>query len=221
MYVVLLGAPGAGKGTQAPILASAIGGVHLSTGDMLRQAVREQTPLGQEAKSYMEQGLLVPDEIVLGMVMERLRRPDAQDAFVLDGFPRNVAQAEELDEALGGEGKRIDRALYIDVPREELVARLAGRWTCGSCGAIYHEASTPPTVPGVCDRCGGQLHQRADDRPEAVERRLRVYLAETLPLVDYYRSKDVLREVNGNQRPARVTEALLRASANGQKKRQI
>lgn len=221
MYVVLLGAPGAGKGTQAPILASAIGGVHLSTGDMLRQAVREQTPLGQEAKSYMEQGLLVPDEIVLGMVMERLRRPDAQDAFVLDGFPRNVAQAEELDEALGGEGKRIDRALYIDVPREELVARLAGRWTCGSCGAIYHEASTPPTVPGVCDRCGGQLHQRADDRPEAVERRLRVYLAETLPLVDYYRSKDVLREVNGNQRPARVTEALLRASANGQKKREI
>jgi adenylate kinase len=169
----------------------------------------------------MEQGLLVPDEIVLGMVMERLRRPDAQDAFVLDGFPRNVAQAEELDEALGGEGKRIDRALYIDVPREELVARLAGRWTCGSCGAIYHEASTPPTVPGVCDRCGGQLHQRADDRPEAVERRLRVYLAETLPLVDYYRSKDVLREVNGNQRPARVTEALLRASANGQKKREI
>ena len=221
MYVVLLGAPGAGKGTQAPILASAIGGVHLSTGDMLRQAVREQTPLGQEAKSYMEQGLLVPDEIVLGMVMERLRRPDAQDAFVLDGFPRNVAQAEELDEALGGEGKRIDRALYIDVPREELVARLAGRWTCGSCGAIYHEASTPPTMPGVCDRCGGQLHQRADDRPEAVERRLRVYLAETLPLVDYYRSKDVLREVNGNQRPARVTEALLRASANGQKKREI
>jgi adenylate kinase len=221
VYVVLLGAPGAGKGTQAPILASAIGGVHLSTGDMLRQAVREQTPLGQEAKSYMEQGLLVPDEIVLGMVMERLRRPDAQDAFVLDGFPRNVAQAEELDEALGGEGKRIDRALYIDVPREELVARLAGRWTCGSCGAIYHEASTPPTVPGVCDRCGGQLHQRADDRPEAVERRLRVYLAETLPLVDYYRSKDVLREVNGNQRPARVTEALLRASANGQKKREI
>jgi adenylate kinase len=221
VYVVLLGAPGAGKGTQAPILASAIGGVHLSTGDMLRQAVREQTPLGQEAKSYMEQGLLVPDEIVLGMVMERLRRPDAQDAFVLDGFPRNVAQAEELDEALGGEGKRIDRALYIDVPREELVARLAGRWTCGSCGAIYHEASTPPTMPGVCDRCGGQLHQRADDRPEAVERRLRVYLAETLPLVDYYRSKDVLREVNGNQRPARVTEALLRASANGQKKREI
>ena len=221
MYVVLLGAPGAGKGTQAPILASAIGGVHLSTGDMLRQAVRELTPLGQDARSYMEQGLLVPDEIVLGMVMERLRRPDAQDAFVLDGFPRNVAQAEELDEALGGEGKRIDRALYIDVPREELVARLAGRWTCGSCGAIYHEASTPPTVPGVCDRCGGQLHQRADDRPEAVERRLRVYLAETLPLVDYYRSKDVLREVNGNQRPARVTEALLRASANGQKKREI
>ena len=127
MYVVLLGAPGAGKGTQAPILASAIGGVHLSTGDMLRQAVRELTPLGQDARSYMEQGLLVPDEIVLGMVMERLRRPDAQDAFVLDGFPRNVAQAEELDEALGGEGKRIDRALYIDVPREELVARLAGR----------------------------------------------------------------------------------------------
>jgi adenylate kinase len=221
VYVVLLGAPGAGKGTQAPILARAIGGVHLSTGDMLRQAVREQTPLGQEAKKYMEQGLLVPDEIVLGMVMERLRRPDAQDAFVLDGFPRNVAQAEELDEALGAEGKRIDRALYIDVPREELIARLAGRWTCGSCGAIYHEASTPPTVPGVCDRCGGRLHQRADDRPEAVERRLRVYLEETLPLVDYYRSKDVLREVNGNQRPERVTEALLQATVNGQKKREI
>jgi adenylate kinase len=221
VHVVLLGAPGAGKGTQAPILARAIGGIHLSTGDMLRQAVREQTRLGQEARSYMEQGLLVPDQVVLGMVMERLKQPDAQSAFVLDGFPRNLPQAEKLDAALAAEGKRIDRALYIDVPRDELIARLGGRWTCSSCQAIYHDVESPPATPGVCDRCGGELRQRADDRPEAVQRRLQVYLDETLPLVDYYRAKDTLREVNGNQRPERVTEALLLATDRGQKKREI
>src|SRR5918911_4873645 len=174
MFVVLLGAPGAGKGTQAPILAAAIGGVHLSTGDMLRQAVRDETPRGLQAREYMTRGELVPDELVLEMVMERLEQPDARRAFVLDGFPRNATQAQELDEALASRGHKIDAVLYLDVPRDVLIHRLGGRWTCANCQAIYHEVNNPPTMPGVCDRCGGQLRQRADDRPEAVERRLQV-----------------------------------------------
>jgi adenylate kinase len=211
MYVVLLGAPGAGKGTQAPALAQAINGVHLSTGDMFRQAVRDETHYGQQAESYMLKGLLVPDEIVLGMVMERLAEADAQRAFVLDGFPRTVVQARELDRALQAAGKRIDRGIYVDVPHDVLVERLSGRWTCGSCQAIYHQLHGPPAKAGVCDRCGGELHQRPDDRPDAVERRLKVYEDETAPLVDYYRTKGVLREVDGNQTADAVTRALLRA----------
>src|SRR5919197_5266713 len=183
MHVVLLGAPGAGKGTQAPFLAGAIGGVHLSTGDMLRAAVRQGTPYGQQARKFMEAGALVPDEIVLGMVMERLSRPDAEHAFVLDGFPRNATQASELDEALEAAGKRLDRAIYIRVPWEVLLERLSGRWTCSNCQAIYHEKFNPPSQPGRCDRCGGELRQRADDRAEAVQKRLQVYMDETIPLV--------------------------------------
>jgi adenylate kinase len=211
MYVVLLGPPGAGKGTQAPMLANSIGGEHLSTGDMFRQAVREGTPFGQQAQGYMSRGLLVPDDVVLGMVTERLERGEPGCSFVLDGFPRNVAQAEALDDALAATGRRIDRAIYIHVPRDILLDRLAGRWTCSQCQAIYHERSNPPAEPGVCDRCGGELRQRPDDRAEAVERRLQVYLEETLPLVDYYRSRQLLREVDGNQPQARVTEALLQS----------
>lgn len=211
MFVVLLGAPGAGKGTQAPVLAAAVGGVHLSTGDMLRDAVRRETSNGQKAREYMRQGLLVPNEIVLGMVMDRLRQPDAQHAFVLDGFPRNVVQARELDVALASEGKQIDRAISIEVPTEVLVARLSGRWTCSECQAIYHQVSHPPTVPGVCDRCGGELRQRADDRPEAVRQRLQVYLEETRPLADYYAERGSLRTVKGDQSLDAVTVDLLRA----------
>ena len=216
MYVVLLGAPGAGKGTQAPILAAAIGGVHLSSGDMLRDAVRQKTAYGQRAAASMEQGLLVADEIVLGMVMDRLDEPDAQQACVLDGFPRNVVQARALDGALASRGKHLDRAIYIKVPRDVLLARLSGRWICSNCQAIYHEVSNPPATWGVCDRCGGELRQRADDRAEAVEQRLTVYMDETVPLLEYYRHQQILREVDGDQSLARVTADLLRALDRGQ-----
>lgn len=216
MYVVLLGAPGAGKGTQAPILAAAIGGEHLSSGDMLRDAVRSGTAYGERAREYMEQGLLVPDEIVLGMVMDRLDEPDAQHACVLDGFPRNLAQGRALDAALAARNRRLDRAIYIRVPREVLLARLSGRWICSVCQAIYHEVSNPPARPGICDRCGGELRQRADDRADAVEQRLSVYMEETVPLLEYYRERQILREVDGNQSLSRVTEDLLRALNCGQ-----
>lgn len=221
MYVVLLGAPGAGKGTQAPILAAAIGGVHLSTGDMLRDAVRSGTAYGEQAREHMEKGLLVPDEIVLGMVMERLDRPDAGHAWVLDGFPRNLAQGRALDAALQARCRHLDRAIYIQVPREVLLARLSGRWTCTVCQAIYHEVNNPPSRPGVCDRCGGELRQRADDRAEAVERRLTVYLEETVPLLEYYRGRQILREIDGNQSLSRVTEDLLQALNRGQSSEEL
>jgi len=216
MFVVLLGAPGAGKGTQAPILASATGGVHLSTGDMLREAVKRGTPFGERARTYMAKGVLVPDDVVLGMVMERISHPDARHAFVLDGFPRNVKQALELDEALAGTEQHLDRAIYVKVPRDVLIKRLSGRWICSNCQAIYHEVNSPPEVPGVCDRCGGELRQRPDDRAEAVERRLQVYLEETLPLVDYYRQRQLLREVDGDQTLGRVTACILQVLENGQ-----
>jgi adenylate kinase len=216
MFVVLLGAPGAGKGTQAPILAAATGGVHLSTGDMLREAVKLGTPFGERARDYMTKGSLVPDDVVLGMVMERLGQPDAQHAFVMDGFPRNVQQALQLDEALASTHQHLDRAIYVKVPREILLKRLSGRWTCPNCQAIYHEQNNPPKVTGVCDRCGGELRQRPDDRAEAVERRLQVYLEETLPLVDYYRERQLLREVDGDQPLGRVTACILQVLENGQ-----
>lgn len=218
MYVVLLGAPGAGKGTQAPLLARALGVVHVATGDMLREAVRQRTAYGERARAYMQEGKLVPDEIVLALTLERLDRPDARRGFVLDGFPRTLVQAEALDRALEAAGKRLDRALWLEVPHDVLVARLSGRWICASCQTVYHELTSPPSVPGVCDRCGGDLRQRADDRPEAVERRLRVYLAETAPLVEYYRARSVLRVVDGNQPVDAVKAALLRAVQNGQRK---
>jgi len=214
VHIVLLGAPGAGKGTQAPILAEKIGGIHLSTGDMLRGAVRQGSPHGVSARDYMAEGLLVPDEIVLGMVMERLSRPDAARAFVLDGFPRNVAQARALDKALAGAGRRLDRVIHIAVPRDVLLERLLGRWTCSNCQAIYHEVNNPPRVPGVRDRCGGELRQRADDRSEAVQRRLQVYLDETAPLVEYYREQGTLREVDGNKPTECVTDSLVRVLQN-------
>ncbi len=221
MYVVLLGAPGAGKGTQAPIVAAAIGGVHLSTGDMLRQAVRDGTARGQQAREYMLRGELVPDRTVLEMVMERLVQPDAERAFVLDGFPRTVVQARELDGALGAAAKRLDRSIYVHVPREVLIERLSGRWTCSECQAIYHERSNPPRVAGICDRCGGKLRQRSDDRLEAVERRLQVYLDETMPLMDYYRLKNTLREVDGNRPLVEVTRGILDALQGGQPKQDV
>lgn len=209
MYVVLLGPPGAGKGTQAPLVAESIGGVHLSTGDMFREGVQKGAAYGLQAQEYMRNGVLVPDEIVLSMVMERLPADDAQRAFVLDGFPRTLVQAGALDQALRAAGKRLDCVLSIVVPQEVLIERLGGRWTCANCQAIYHAVNHPPTRPRVCDRCGGELRQRPDDRDEAVQRRLEVYRQETMPLADYYRSQGLLREVDGDQPVQGVTADLL------------
>jgi len=210
LFLILLGAPGTGKGTQAKILAERRGWLHLSTGDMLREAVAAGSELGRAAKEYMDAGALVPDEIVSRMVAERISRADAAAGFVLDGFPRNLAQAVALDRALGGDGKAIDLALNIVAPDDELVRRLGGRWLCRGCGAIYQEASSPPRVAGRCDRCGGELYQREDDRPETVRARL----ASQKPPADllaHYRAKGGLVDVDGARAVEQVTADLLRA----------
>ena len=208
MFLILLGAPGTGKGTQAKILAERRGWLHLSTGDMLREAVAAGSELGRAAKEYMDAGALVPDEVVSRMVAERISRADAAAGFVLDGFPRNLAQAVALDRALGGDGKAIDLALNIVAPDDELVRRLGGRWLCRGCGAIYQEASSPPRVAGRCDRCAGELYQREDDRPETVRARL----ASQKPPADllaHYRAKGRLVDVDGVRAVEQVTADLL------------
>ena len=210
MFLILLGAPGTGKGTQAKILAERRGWLHLSTGDMLREAVAAGSEPGRAAKEYMDAGALVPDEIVSRMVAERISRADAAAGFVLDGFPRNLAQAVALDRALGGDGKAIDLALNIVAPDDELVRRLGGRWLCRGCGAIYQETSSPPRAAGRCDRCCGELYQREDDRPETVRARL----ASQKPPADllaHYRAKGRLVDVDGARAVEQVTADLLRA----------
>lgn len=172
MYVIILGAPGAGKGTQAETLVKEFSLVHVSTGDLFREALAKGTELGLKAKEYMEKGVLVPDELTTSMVLERIA---SENNVLLDGFPRNVNQAATLDEALAGQSKGIDRVVYVRVSEEELIKRLGGRWICRQCQAPYNAASSPPKVAGVCDRCGGELYQRADDRPETVKKRLEVY----------------------------------------------
>lgn len=205
MFVVLLGAPGAGKGTQAVILAERLGVAHVATGDMFREALRQGTELGLKAKEYMDRGQLVPDEITIGMLLERISRPDCQKGCLLDGFPRTLEQAQALDSALAQRGEQVDKVIYIKVEPEELVSRLAGRWTCPTCGAVYHERNQPPRQPGVCDRDGTPLHQRDDDKPETVQRRLDVYFQQTAPLIDYYARAGKLVEVDGAQPIENVT----------------
>ena len=209
MYIVFLGAPGAGKGTQATALAEKLGLVHIATGDVLRDAVRRGTELGKKAKSYMDRGELVPDALVVGLVVDRLSQPDAAKGAVLDGFPRNVSQAKALDEALEARGAAVKLAIYLNVPEAALVSRLAGRWECASCRAPYHEVTNPPKKPGVCDQCSGTLTQREDDRPETVKRRLQVYFEQTAPLLDYYKQRGLLAEVDGDKPIAEVTEQIL------------
>jgi adenylate kinase len=208
MYVVFLGPPGAGKGTQASVLAERMGVLHLATGDVLRAAVKQETSLGLEAKGYMERGELVPDSLVVNLVVDRLAQNDAAKGAVLDGFPRNLSQARALDGALMGRGAKVDLVLYLNVPEEALVARLAGRWECGNCRTPYHEQTKPSRVAGVCDQCGGVLTQRPDDVPETVRRRLQVYFEQTAPLLGYYRDRDVLREIDGERPIADVTEQI-------------
>lgn len=210
MYIVLLGPPGAGKGTQAQRIAAATGLVHISTGDMFREHVKNNTELGQLANQYMSRGELVPDEITIRMLLERISRDDAKAGAMFDGFPRNVVQAKALDEALAARGARVDRALLITVSDDELVSRLGGRWICRQCGRLYHERNDPPKQPGICDACGGELYQRDDDRPEVVRARLEKQKPPA-DLIEHYRQAGVLREINGERPLDEVTAALLEA----------
>jgi len=209
MNIIFLGPPGAGKGTQAKVLVEKYGIPQISTGDMLREHVAKGTELGLKAKEYMEKGQLVPDEIILSMVKERLSQDDAQKGFILDGFPRTVAQAEALDKILEEMGKKIEYVLALIVPDEELVTRLTGRRTCKNCGMMYHIKFKPPKVEGKCDVCGGELYQRPDDNEETVRNRLKVYHEQTAPLIEYYRKKGVLFEVDGNKSIEEITQQLI------------
>lgn len=211
MRMVLLGPPGSGKGTQAQLLAQRLGVPQVSTGDILRAAVREGTPLGLRAKGYMDRGELVPDELVVELVRERLQRPDCAGGFILDGFPRTVAQAEALEDALREQGRALQAVVYLRVDDQEVVRRISGRRSCERCGAVYHVLYDPPREDGRCDRCGGRLYQRDDDREETVRARLRVYEANTAPLVERYRAQGLLREVAGQGTPQEVLGRVLRA----------
>lgn len=197
MYVILLGLPGAGKGTQAARLHKETGLVHVTTGELFRENIRSGTELGKKARPFVEGGLLVPDEITIGMLLDRIGQPDCTNGCMLDGFPRTMEQAKALDEALENEGKQIARVAYIKVAMEELVSRLAGRLSCRFCGAVYHEQNRPPKVAGVCDNCGAELHQREDDKLDVVRTRLEVNLKNLTPMLEYYREQGKLREVDG------------------------
>lgn len=210
-YIVLLGAPGAGKGTQAKILSEKTGLPHISSGDIFRENLRNGTELGKLAQRYMERGELVPDEVTIAMIRERLSRPDCSRGALLDGFPRTPAQAEALDAMLAELGGQVDVVPFIRVPEEVLVERLAGRWICRAQGHIFHERFNPPQQPGVCDYDGSELYQREDDRPEVVRHRIRVYYEQTAPLVEYYRQQGKLVEVDGTQSIEAVTQTLLAA----------
>jgi len=215
VYIILVGAPGAGKGTQAANIADELNLVQVASGDLFRQALEKETELGKQAKSYMEKGMLVPDEITVKMVLDRIAAPDCEAGAILDGFPRNLEQAEALDKALAQQGEAIDKVVYIKVSEEELLKRLSGRWICRSCQAPYHEIDSPPRVQGKCDKCGGELYQRPDDIPETIKKRLGVYFAETTPLIDYYARASKLAEVDGEGSVGKVSQGVLAAIRGG------
>ena len=194
---VLLGPPGAGKGTQAKLLQEKFHACQISTGDILRKAVAEQTPLGKQAAQYINRGALVPDGVIVDLVAERLKEKDCEPGFILDGFPRTIPQAESLDAILKQRGLSLNCVLSVEVPQRDIIERLAGRRTCRNCGALAHVAFSPPKKEGVCDRCGGELFQRDDDREETITNRLKVYENQTAPLVSYYRDRGVLRSIDG------------------------
>jgi adenylate kinase len=210
--VVLLGPPGAGKGTQAKLLEQEFGAVQISTGDILRKAVVDQSPLGKQAEDYIKRGTLVPDDLITNLIAERLQQADSARGFLLDGFPRTIPQAQSLDGLLKKLALSLNGVLSVQVPRAVVIERLAGRRTCKGCGALCHMVFDPPQRDGVCDRCGGELFQREDDKEETIANRLAVYDAQTAPLVDYYRRQGILREINGvgsiDEIRARVINAL-------------
>jgi adenylate kinase len=210
-HVILLGPPGAGKGTQAQIVAQELKLAHVSSGDLFRENLKAQTELGQLAKKYMDQGELVPDDVTIAMVKDRLEREDAAQGALLDGFPRTPPQAEALKNMLAEMNARVDIVPYISVPAEVLVERLGGRWTCRAAGHVYHEKYNPPEQSGVCDIDGSELYQRDDDKAETVQNRIRVYMEQTSPLIEYYRQAGLLVEIDGTQAIEQVSEDLLAA----------
>ena len=204
MHIILMGPPGAGKGTQAANLVKRYGILHISTGDMFREAVKEGTPLGKEAKSYMDAGKLVPDEVTIGIVRERLSKSDCKKGFILDGFPRTVEQADALNEILADNGLKLTGVLNINVPAADLIERAVGRRICKNCGHSFHVKFNPTKVEGVCDDCGGTTYQRADDSEETMKSRLSVYESSTRPLIEYYKKAGVYKEIDGRQDIAKV-----------------
>ena len=204
MKIIMLGAPGAGKGTQAKKIAERYQIPHISTGDIFRSNIKEVTELGRKAKEYMDQGALVPDELTIGMLMDRIQKEDCVNGYVLDGFPRTIPQAESLKKALSEMGQKIDFAINVDVPDEKIIDRMAGRRACIACGATYHIVYNPSRVPDVCDVCGAGLVLRDDDKPETVKRRLSVYHDQTKPLIDYYKEAGVLVNIDGTQDLSKV-----------------
>lgn len=197
MKIIMLGAPGAGKGTQAKMIAEKYGLPHISTGDIFRANIKNGTELGKEAKEYMDKGLLVPDELTVRLLLDRVAQDDCKNGYVLDGFPRTIPQAEVLDEKLSELGEKVDYAINVDVPDENIVNRMSGRRACLNCGATYHIVSIPPKKEGICDVCGSELVLRDDDKPETVQNRLKVYHDQTQPLINFYEKKGVLRSVDG------------------------
>ena len=211
MRLILLGAPGSGKGTQAKNIAEKVGITHVASGDIFRAAATRGDELGKQAKSYMDKGLLVPDEITIKMILERIAKPDCAKGVMLDGFPRTLEQAKALDKALKEKKQAIDRVFYINVSTDELVRRLSGRFICRKCQAPYHNVSAPPKVAGKCDKCGGELYQRADDTAETVKKRIDIYIKETSPLIDYYKKSKKLVEIKGEGNIDDITKNIVAA----------
>ena len=209
MKIIMLGAPGAGKGTQAKKIAAKYAIPHISTGDIFRANIKNNTELGQKAKTYMDKGELVPDELVVDLIMDRFKEADCANGYVLDGFPRTIPQAEALDKALSANGESVDYAINVEVPDENIINRMSGRRACVGCGATYHIQFNAPKVEGVCDTCGEKLILRDDDKPETVKNRLSVYHEQTQPLIDYYSKKGVLAEVDGTQSMENVFNAIV------------
>ena len=209
MKIIMLGAPGAGKGTQAKMLAEKYGIPHISTGDIFRAKIKNGTELGAKAKEYMDKGLLVPDELVVDLIMDRFKADDCKNGYILDGFPRTIPQAEALDAALAANGEKIDYAVNVEVPDENIVNRMSGRRACVGCGATYHIVYNPTKVEGKCDTCGADLILRDDDKPETVLNRLKVYHEQTQPLIDFYTKKGVIAEVDGTKDMKDVFDAIV------------